>query len=170
MKQILAGAFFFLAFNISAQEKMVADTNSVKSIHGIVKEVLRIISGEQGKTRNWDAFKNLFLPTAHFTVHSHDKTNPQPVETASLPEFIDAMNDTYYDKGFLEYEISKVVDEYNGIAHVFQSFYAKDSENHEERGITSYQLVYFKNRWWIANIVWTGDSNGVKVPEKYLKK
>ena len=66
--------------------------------------------------------------------------------------------------------ISKVVDEYNGIAHVFQTFYAKDSENFEERGITSYQLVYFNNRWWIANIVWTGDSNGVKVPAKYLKK
>lgn len=59
---------------------------------------------------------------------------------------------------------------YNGIANVFQSFYGKDSENKEERGINSYQLVYFKNRWWIANLLWTGDANGVKIPKKYLRR
>ena len=40
------------------------------------------------------------------------------------------MNDEYYNNGYLEYEIHKVVNEYNGI----------------------------------------GDSNGVKVPKKYLSK
>jgi hypothetical protein len=71
-------------------------------------------------------------------------------------------------KDLFEYETGKVVDEYNGIAHVFQSFFAKDSENNEEKGINSYQLVYSDSRWWIVNIVWTGDSNGIKVPGKYL--
>lgn len=170
MKNILIGVFILISTNLAAQEKMVADTTAVKSIDGIVKEVLRIISGEKGKTRDFEAFRNLFLPTANFTVHSHDESIPQPVETVSLQEFITMMDDPYYDQGFLEYEISKVIDEYNGIAHVFQSYHAKDSENHEEKGITSYQLVYFNDRWWIANIVWTGDSNGVKVPEKYLDK
>ena len=70
--------------------------------------------------------------------------------------------------GYIEYEISKVVNEYNGIASVFQTFYGKDSENKEEMGINSYQLVYFNHRWWIANLLWTGDNNGVKVPKKYL--
>jgi len=39
----------------------------------------------------------------------------------------------------------------------------------EENGINSYQLVYFNKRWWIANLVWTVDNNGVKIPKKYLK-
>ncbi len=65
------------------------------------------------------------------------------------------MKDSYYDKGFEEFELGKVINEYNGIANVFQSFYGKDSEGAEEKGINSYQLVYFKNRWWIANMVWT---------------
>jgi len=168
MKNTLIGIFILIATSLTAQEKMVADTTAVKSIDGIVKEVLRVISGEKGKVRNWDVFRTLFLPTANVTVHSHDEFNPEPVVTVSLQEYIRLMHDPYYDKELIEYEISKVVDEYNGIANVFQSYYAKDFENHEEKGITSYQLVYFKNRWWIANIVWTGNSNGVEVPKKYL--
>lgn len=168
MKKILIGLFILVSTSLTAQDKMTADTTAFKSIDGIVKEILRIVSGENGKTRNWEAFRNLFLPTANFTVLNNNDSILEPVETVTLEEFIHLMDDEYYNKGFLEYEISKVVNEYNGIANVFQSFYAKDSENVEERGINSYQLIYVKNRWWIANMVWTGDSNGVKVPKKYL--
>jgi len=167
IKNILVGIFILISSNLLAQEKMVADTIAVHSIDGIVKEVLRIISGEKGKARNWEAFRNLFLQTATLTVLQHGDSIP--LESVSLEEFIHLMNDPYYDQGFLEYEISKVVNEYNGIANVFQSFQGKDAENHKEKGINSYQLVYLNDRWWIANILWTGDSNGVKVPKKYLR-
>ena len=162
--------FFMLisTMTLTAQEIMLSDTNAVKSIDGIVKEVLRLVSGEKGKTRNWEALRNLFLPTATFTVLNNSDSIPQPVETVSLDDFIKLMHDEYYEQGYLEYETGKTIDEYNGIANVFQSFYGKDSENKEERGINSYQLVYFSKRWWITNLLWTGDSNGVKVPEKYF--
>jgi len=169
MKSILMASLFLISTNLIAQDKMIADSNALTSINGIVKEMLRLVSGEKGKSRNWEALRNLFLATADFTVVNHSDSLPQPVETVSLEEFIKLMHDPYYDQGYLEYEISKVVNEYNGIASVFQSFYGKDSENVEEKGINSYQLVYFNNRWWIANLIWTGDSNGVKVPKKYLK-
>jgi hypothetical protein len=167
MKNILTVFLLTTSTTLPGQNKMLADTNAVKSISGIVKEVLRLVSG--GDTlRNREAFRTLFLPTADFTVVNHSDSISQPVETVSLEEFIKLLHDQYYEKGYLEYEISKVVNEYNGIANVFQSFYGKDSENIEEKGINSYQLVYFNNRWWIANLIWTGDSNGVKVPKKYL--
>jgi len=60
------------------------------------------------------------------------------------------------------------VDEYNGIAQVFQSYYAKELDI-EEKGINSFQLVHDGKRWWIFNILWTNDRNGNKVPSKYLK-
>lgn len=144
------------------------DTNAVHSIDGIVKEMLRLMSGEEDKARNLDGLRKLFLPTASFTVLYHDNTFQVPAETVSLDEFLEYLTDAYYDEGFEEYETGKVVNEYNGIAQVFQSYYVKDGEGEEERGITSYQLIFFKNRWWIANIVWTGDSNGVQVPEEYI--
>jgi hypothetical protein len=168
MKKILIVLLILTSTNLTAQKKILTDTIPVNSISGIVKKMLSMVSGEKGKARDWEAFRNLFLPTANFTVLNNNDSNEQPVETVSLEEFIRLMHDQYYEEGYLEYEISKVVDEYNGIANVFQSFYGKDSENRQEKGINSYQLVFFKKRWWIANIVWTTDSNGVQVPKKYL--
>jgi hypothetical protein len=88
--------------------------------------------------------RDLFLPTATFTVLNNTDSVGGLVETAKLDDFIKLMHDDYYEAGYLEYETGKTTDEYNGIAHVFQGFYGKDSENKEERGINSYQLVYFK--------------------------
>jgi hypothetical protein len=164
----------FFCFNplmiLKGQEAMLPDTNALKTVNGIVKESLRLISSEKGKTRNWEALQNLFLPTATFTVLNNNDSIPQPVETITLVEFINLLHDEYYERGYLEYETGKTVDEFNGIANVFQSFYGKDSEGKEERGINSYQLVYFNKRWWIANLLWTLETNRVKIPKKYLRK
>lgn len=167
-KFYLLVVFLFMFTSLFAQEKMATDSTATKSIEGTVKEVLHIISGEKGKVRDWEAFRNLFLPTVRFTILNQSDKIPDPVETVTLDEFIELMQDTYYTKGFTEYEIGKTMDEYNGIAQVFQSFYAKDSEDSEGRGVTSYQLVYFNNRWWIANLVWTIETADHPIPYKYL--
>lgn len=168
MGKIYIGLFIILSSTLSAQDKTLTDTNSVRSIDGILKKMLNIISGEKGKIRDWEAFRSLFLPTANFTVLNNVDSLLQPVETASLEEFIALMHESYYDSGYLEYETGKTVDQYNGLAVVFQSFYGQDSENREEKGINSYQLVFFKNRWWIANLVWVIAPKGVPIPKKYL--
>lgn len=159
--------FIFLSPELVAQEKSLADTTAVTSIDGIVNEVLEIITVDKGENINLEKFRNLFIPTARFAILNHDDSMPQPFESISLDEFIEMLDDPDYSQGHLEYEIGKVVDEYNGIAHVFQSFYGKDSENVEERGITSYQLVFFNDRWRTVNILWPTDGNGVEIPEKY---
>ncbi|MEM9686654.1 MAG: hypothetical protein AAF934_06995 [Bacteroidota bacterium] len=170
MKKIVLLFTCCISTHVIAQNDSSSNAKSVNSIDGILNEMLNIISGEEGKKRDWDAFKNLFLPTANFSVLSQDESYPRSLETVNLEDFIDSMKDSYYDKGFKEYELGKVVNEYNGIANVFQSFYGKDSEGAEAKGINSYQLVYFKNRWWIANMVWTFETDDLKIPKKYLKK
>jgi hypothetical protein len=171
MKAIsLLFCLFYSTANLKAQEIMMPDTNAVKSINNIVKEVLRLQSSESGKARNWEAFRNLFLPTATFTILNNGDSLRQPTETVSLNDFIELLHDEYYEEGYLEYETGKTIDEFNGIANVFQSFYGKDSQNEEARGINSYQLVYFDRRWWIANLLWTLATDKVKVPKKYLRK
>jgi len=62
-----------------------------------------------------------------------------------------------------------VVNQYNGIANVFQSFYAQDSDKEEATGITSYQLTYFQERWWISDLMWPNHTDNVPIPKKYLK-
>lgn len=156
-----------LATTAGAQEKMeVAD--AVRSIDGIVNAMLKIISGEDGRPRDTAAFRHLFLPTARLTVLTHQST--APYRTLTVGEFARIITNQPADGGFVEVELEKTIDEYNGIAQVFQSYHAKDAKSHDEKGVNSYQLIHFNDRWWIANIVWTGDSNGVEVPEKYLHR
>jgi hypothetical protein len=167
MRPLLLGLLFLTSLPLSAQN-IKTDTSAVNSIDRIVNEVLNIISGEQGKKRDWEQFRNLFLPTAQFAVLYHKDDGTKLINTLTLEEFVRMAGQAYQNDGFLEYEISKQVDEYNGIAQVFQSYYAKEL-GIEEKGINSFQLVHDGKRWWIFNILWTNDRNGVKVPEKYLK-
>jgi hypothetical protein len=170
--QVILTLFLLLnsVIALKAQKIMSPDTNAVKSINGIVKEALRLQSGERGKTRNWKALRNLFLPTATFTILNTGDSLHQPIETISLDDFIELMHDNYYEEGYLEFETGKTINEFNGIANVFQSFYGKDSKNEEARGINSYQLVYFGKRWWIVNLLWTLETDKAKIPKKYLHK
>jgi len=171
MKYFILAFSFFVSIAVPAQVRKIADSVAVKSISGIVNKMLDMLSGEKGKIRDWNALSNLFLPTATFTCLNHPNDSmPKAVETISLTEFIQLLHDEYYENGYLEYETGSVINQYNGIATVFQGFYGKDSEGKEERGINTYQLVFFDSRWWIASVLWTTASNGVAIPKKYLKK
>ena len=113
------------------------------------------------------------MPTAKFTILYHQSDSiPLKYESLSADQFFEYMQEAkdYYEKGFTQYETGKVVNEYNGIANVFQSFYAMDSDGQEVKGMTSYQLVYFDDRWWISDVLWTTNTNGIPIPPKYFKK
>jgi len=151
-----------------AQPALPADPAAEETIDGIVNEFLRLLSNKPGE--NLEAVRNLFLPSARFTIRNHDEPDFPPVETVGLEEFLELLRDPYYEEDFSESELHQVVDAYNGIAQVFQTFEVTDADAYQGRGITSYQLVHFEERWWIVNVLWTSDSNGVAIPEKYSGK
>ena len=162
MKYLLS-LIFFLTVSINSLAQVQTDA-PVKSIDGIIDELLDQITIEKGEQMDTTAIRNLFHPSAIFTV-----ADSTMAKTVSLDEFLNLLKDPYYEQGYLEKEIHKVVDEYNGIAQVFQSFYGKDSEGTEERGINSYQLTYYGERWWIVSLLWTIESKNVRIPAKYSR-
>lgn len=151
---------FYLA--CTAQEKEI---KPVESIDGIVNELLILITIEKGEKIDTAVVRSLFHPLAQLTVLNNGDSSF--AETVSLDDFLTILKDPYYEEGYLEKEIHKVVNEYNGIAQVFQSFYGKDSEGLMERGMNSYQLAYYKDRWWIISLLWALESDGSELPEKY---
>lgn len=166
MKVISLIVLLLLTNMLFSQTRFDLDSTTVKTIDGTINETLKIITGERGENRNWEAFRYLFTPNAQITVLNHGEDNKNVHKTYSLEEFVRIGMQFYENHGFIEYELKKSVDEYNGIAQVFQSYYAKELD-HEERGINSYQLIYDGQRWWITSLLWTSDRNGVKLPEKY---
>lgn len=163
IKQLL-GLILFLAIPSFA----VAQTNTddTSSPTNITEAVLDVISGEKGEARNWDRFRNLFLPTAQLNAVFH-RADSSFVRVTSLDDFIERAGTWYEDNGFTEYSIKSEVEEYGHIASVFQT-YGSTFPGGTERGINSYQLVYDKGRWWVANLLWEGESEEYPLPEKYL--
>jgi len=141
----------------------------VESKENIVNAILESISGDKGVKRDWDRFRNLFLPTAQLNAVFHRKDSSF-VRISTVREFIDKAGTWYVDNGFHEYALKNKIDSFGNIAHVFQSYGAKLADGKEiERGINSFQLVYNNSRWWIVNLIWEGETETVKLPRKYLK-
>ncbi len=142
------------------------DNPSTETIEGIVLETLDMISGDSGEIRDWESFRFLFAPNATFSVVIHRDEGPNILRSYSLEEFVRLGMKVYESSNFSEIEIKKTIDEYNGIAHVFQSYYVEQDEL-SEHGINSYQLFFDGDRWWITNLIWTSDRNGVELPIDY---
>ncbi len=152
---------------VLSQEIMTANESATKTINGTINEMLRIINGEKTKQRNWEAFKSLFTPTVRFTVVYNDVSNPY--ETATVDEMIAFMKDDYYDNGYNEKLISRQIDEFNGIAQVLEVVEHTEPDGTRTKGLNSYHLICSKGSWLIANIIWTSETDKIKIPEKYLK-
>ncbi len=131
-----------------------------------VKACLEILSGPAGESLDTAGFKALFLPEAHFMVLQYGKDGKTAYKSFSLEEFLASRDNKPRSQDFLEIELGKAIDVYNGLAQVFQAYKVKQGD-FEAEGINSYQLIYHQDRWWVANIVWTSDRNGVKVPPRY---
>jgi len=168
MKKII---LLICILGIQSNIKSQVDTLAVKTIEGITNKMITLISGEIGEERNWEEYRNLFLPTAQKTSIGLTKDGKKKIRVMNLEEFIRNVGPFYARDGFVEYAIGLTVNEFNGIANVFQSYYCKNLlGTYEKRGVNSYQLVYLKNRWWIANTVFTPETKDLPIPDQYLFK
>lgn len=165
-KTIILSITIFVVQNIDAQ-----DTIAVKTIEGTVNKMIELLSVEKGEANDWESYKYLFLPGAHKIILNPDAKNPiGKALVFNLEEFIRFYGHQYPKDGFIETTIGLKIDEYNGIANVFQAYHAKTLDGkYDKKGINSYQLVFFDGRWWIASTTWTNETEDNKIPKKYLK-
>ena len=134
--------------------------------------MLEFISFEKDEVKDWDEYRNLFLPSARKTsIRPEAPRLSSQVRSMNIEEFVRYAGPNYPAKGFEEYAIGLDVQEFNGIANVFQSFYCKTPDgSYEARGINSFQLVYLNDRWWIASTMYINETDDIKLPNKYLYK
>lgn len=164
MKRYGLISLLFISILVNAQENPV-----FQNANELVRETQRVISIDSGQKIDTTYFRTLFLPSARFTVVGKENGNYSH-ETMDLQEFLETLTDEYYSNGYLEMGTGEIIEEYNGIAQIFQSFKGVDSEHEIGHGVGSYQLIYSDGRWWIVNVIWTMSSNfGKDIPKKYLQ-
>jgi len=166
MKQII-----ILLFAIAGPFQLMSqlDSTDVQSVEAITDKMLEMISGDIGEERDWETYRQLFLPTAQKISIRKSKNGQSSARSMNIEEFVRNVGPLYARDGFEEYKIGLTVHEFNGIATAFQSYYCKNlTGTYEARGVNTYQLVYVDDRWWIASTLFAAESDGVKLTDEYL--
>lgn len=145
--------------------------DDVKSAQSIIDAYYDVISGPIGEKRDFDRFRSLFHPEARF-VYSYWNADHSQASTMVMntEEFIGKLG--YLDaKGFYEHEITNVTHTFGSVTQVFSSyrFTTEDKSIPDGAGITSYELFYDGNRYWILSMFWQAENAVDKIPAKFLK-
>jgi hypothetical protein len=89
----------------------------------------------------------------------------------SPDDYIKRANDALL-KGFFEREVSKKVDGFGTILHVFSTYESRRAATDEKpfaRGINSIQLMQHGGRWWVVTVLWDQERPDNPIPPKYLE-
>jgi hypothetical protein len=134
MKKLLAGIYIINPSLAIAEENTATQTNPIQIIDGILEAFYNIISGERVEKRDWDAFREWFLPTVRFTILDHVSSFTEPVKSVALDEMIKCMQDPCGEEGFLQYVTSKLLGGKQWYCLCISKLLWKDTEKYDERG------------------------------------
>jgi hypothetical protein len=152
----------------------VANPADVSSIDAIVTSVYEVHSGDQGKKRDWDRMRSLFVPGARLIL-------PRPPQTpggyswrvAAVEDYITRSFPFLEQQGFFEKEVGRRTEAWSNIAQVFSAYESRHKADDPKpfmRGINSFQLINDGNRWWIATVLWQNEDEKNPMLESILKK
>jgi hypothetical protein len=129
------------------------------------------ISGPPGE-RDWARFRALFIPEAQLIATFKKKDGTIGYKSMTPQGYADQAGKYFKEHGFFEREISRKVETYGSITHIFSTYESRETADGKpfERGINSIQLLNDGSRWWIVDVYWTGETPENPIPERYLSK
>ncbi len=139
------------------------------SIDSTVKAVYAVISGPAGP-RDWARFRALFADGARL-IPVRVKGPESTAVILTPDDYIKRASPNFEKNGFFESEVSRRVEEFGAVAHVFTTYESRHAAGEKPfaRGINSIQLVRLDGRWKVMTILWDSEREGNPLPEKYLK-
>ncbi|HAH51955.1 MAG TPA: hypothetical protein DCL80_12145 [Balneola sp.] len=167
MKRIVSLLFIaLLSFPVMSQNAYETD---VQSIDSIIESLYASISGEKGEERDWDRFRNLFILEAKLMPTGVNSKGVAGYSAWGVEDYIPRVEKSFLENGFIETEISKEVERFRNVAHVFSTYESRRTKEGAiiARGINSIQLFYDNNRWWVVSVFWASENPDHPIPEKY---
>lgn len=157
--------------HISAQVNEEQRNKDVESIDNLMEALYASISGEVGKARDWDRFRNLMLPGSRLIPTAESENGENTYRIMTPEEFIENTDPYFVENGFYEYEISRVEHHYGRVVHVMSTYGSKRSKMDAEpfnKGINSIQLFHDGQRWGVLTIYWAHESENNPIPKQYM--
>lgn len=162
---VLFAVVGFGSFNNASASDYPLESD-VQSIDAIISAYYDVISGPAGYQYDAERDQSLHAPHAIITRPSADDS----LQRHDLATEQEPLKEPY-PEGFFEYEIGRIVEEYENLAHVWSTYEIRVTREGEPvgRGVNSISLYYHKDRWWIAS--WSTQLEGEEpLPVKYLSK
>lgn len=155
----------------SATPPPEAKPEDVASVDTIIAALYDVISGPAGQTRDWDRFRSLATPTCQLIPIQRRQEGGHQHGVLTIEQYIERAGPYLEQNGFFEKESARKTERYGNLVHAFSTYdsfrTAEDTEPFQ-RGINSIQLLYEKDRWWIANIAWQPEWPDLPIPDTYL--
>ncbi len=154
----------------STSEAPTKDYSSdTASPEAVMLSLIDVISGPKDVPRDWDRFRNLFLPTAHLGLVAKSPDGKDAHRMFSIDDFIRIIGPNYAKTGFLEEELGHSLEEWNKMATGMQSYeWNIPDTDKSQRGINTYQMIFSGGRWHITHLVFASEDEENPIPEKYL--
>lgn len=137
-----------------------------------LSRLYEFISGPAGKKRPWDEMRTLFLDGARLRMVVRLEDGSEKLREWTLDEFARDAGEFYSQEGFWEREVSRRVECFGSIAHVFSTYESrvKDPDGPPAmRGINSVQLIRGKDRWLITSVIFQTEQKEIPIPPEYLE-
>jgi hypothetical protein len=146
-------------------------SRDVSSVESIVAALYDVISGDPGAPRDWDRFRNLFVPDARLIPTRKEEGGNFTYKAITPEEYVQLFS-SRISTGFFERELHQVKEEYGTIVHLFSTYETREKKDGPvtNRGVNSIQLLKAGNRYYVVNIFWCAESLGFPLPDRYLPK
>lgn len=135
---------------------MSATPDDVVTLDNIIAALYEAVSGPAG-VRDWDRMRSLFWPGARLIPTRRNEQGGAYPHVLSVEEFIVALKKNTETEGFYERELSRKVESFGHITHVFSAYECKHSPQDSApfmRGINSIQLFFDGARFGVLTIFW----------------
>jgi len=152
----------------------------VDTVDHLMASLYDVISGSAGQQRDWNRFRSLFLPDARMGVIRPDvpAIADKPARKGDAVLFTP---DTYVERddpvfktmSFFERTVANRIETFGNLTSVWSTYESRHDPSDAQpfaRGINSLQIIHAQGRYWIANIIWDDERQGLTLPEKYLKQ
>jgi hypothetical protein len=172
-KLILLFTFIFCLFITQHSSAQVTTKfgDNVSTLDGIMKAYYDVVTVKKGEKASYERDSLLHWPTVNVGMTNVNKNGKLSFQYMSLKEF-HRLSDPYLEKeGFYEHEISRKVDHFGAIYHVFSTYESRATAEGPvtERGINSIELYNDGTRFWILGWFFDAERKGNPIPAEYLK-
>ncbi len=171
-KSYLLLPFLLFLFNYSYAQVITKYGDNVSTLNGIIKAYYDVVTVEKGGKVYYERDSLLHWPDVKVGSAGISKSGNPVFHMMGLKGYHLHADASLEKEGFYEKEISRKVEHFGGIYHVWSTYESKNIKKGPiiERGINSIELFYDGTRFWILGWFFDSERKGNPLPAEYLAK